>query len=145
MTQTIAPISPDLLEILRDPRAVQEPEKYGSDPGRLELVHGCWLVSNDTGYKYPIKDGIPVMLIEEGARWKDTAVENLPVPPPESEPPAEGSPLASMDPTYDTSSSNRFYMMIAAGLVLAIVSIVIFLRRRARSTGETLLIDSDLA
>lgn len=76
------PISPDLLEILRDPLAVQDKEKYGPDPGQLELVHNCWLVSKDTGYKYPIKDGIPVMLIEEGEKWKDTPVEKLPVPPP---------------------------------------------------------------
>ena len=76
------PISPDLLEILRDPEAVQQKEKYGDDPGRLELVHNCWLVSHDTGYKYPIKEGIPVMLIEEGAKWKETDVADLPVPPP---------------------------------------------------------------
>jgi uncharacterized protein YbaR (Trm112 family) len=79
---TNLPISPDLLEILRDPLAVQDKEKYGPDPGRLELAHNCWLVSKDTGYKYPIKDGIPVMLIEEGEKWKDTPVEKLPVPPP---------------------------------------------------------------
>jgi len=76
------PISADLLSILRDPLAVQDKEQYGDDPGRLELVHNCWLVSKDTGYKYPIKDGIPVMLIEEGEKWKETAVEDLPVPPP---------------------------------------------------------------
>ena len=76
------PINADLLEILRDPLAVQDKETYGDDPGRLELVHNCWLVSKDTGLKYPIKDGIPVMLIEEGEKWKDTAVEDLPVPPP---------------------------------------------------------------
>lgn len=77
------PISPDLLEILRCPLAVQSPEKYGPDPGQLELVHNCWLVSKDTGLKYPIRDGIPIMLIEEGEKWKDTPVEDLPVPPPE--------------------------------------------------------------
>jgi uncharacterized protein len=48
----------------------------------LELVKGCWLVSADSGYKYPIRDGLPVMLVEEGARWKDTPVDQLPVPPP---------------------------------------------------------------
>ena len=79
---TDLPVSPDLLEILRDPLAVQDKEKYGDDPGRLELVHDCWLVSKDTGLKYPIKDGIPVMLIEEGMKWKDTPIEDLPVPPP---------------------------------------------------------------
>ena len=83
---TDLPISADLLEILRDPAAVQEPEKYGPDPGRLDLVHNAWLVSKDTGYKYPIKDGIPVMLIEEGERWKDTPVDKLPVPPESADP-----------------------------------------------------------
>ena len=87
------PISRDLLEILRDPLAVQEPEKYGSDPGRLELVRGHWLVSKDTGLKYPIRDGIPVMLIDEGLKWKDTAVEDLPVPPPADKP----SPVPTTD------------------------------------------------
>lgn len=81
-TKNDLPISPDLLEILRDPLAVQDKETYGDDPGRLELVHNCWLVSKDTGYKYPIKEGIPVMLIDEGKKWKDTAIEDLPVPPP---------------------------------------------------------------
>jgi uncharacterized protein YbaR (Trm112 family) len=80
------PISEDLLQILRDPAAVQEPEKYGPDPGQLELVHNAWLVSKDTGYKYPIKDGIPIMLIEEGVRWKDTAIEDLPMPPESADP-----------------------------------------------------------
>lgn len=75
------PISPELLEILRCPVAVHYKDR-GDDPGQLELVHNCWLVSADSGLKYPIRDGIPVMLIEEGEKWKNTAVENLPVPPP---------------------------------------------------------------
>jgi uncharacterized protein len=78
---TSLPISPELLEILRCPVAVQS-TAYGDDPGRLELVHNCWLVSADSGMKYPIRDGIPVMLIEEGEKWKNTPVEALPVPPP---------------------------------------------------------------
>ncbi|MBN8621488.1 MAG: Trm112 family protein [Anaerolineae bacterium] len=81
MSETTAPIDPSLLALLRCPVAVQFKDR-GADPGRLELVKGCWLVSSDSGYKYPIRDGLPVMLVEEGARWKDTAVENLPVPPP---------------------------------------------------------------
>ncbi len=76
------PINPELLEILRCPLAVQEKDKYGDDPGRLRLVHNTWLVCDDSGLKYPIREGIPVMLIEEGERWKDTAEEELPVPPP---------------------------------------------------------------
>ncbi len=75
------PISPELLAILRCPVAVKSKE-YGDDPGQLELVHNCWLVCADSSYKYPIRDGIPVMLIEEGEKWKETAVSDLPVPPP---------------------------------------------------------------
>jgi uncharacterized protein YbaR (Trm112 family) len=75
------PISKELLEILRCPLAVQSKE-YGDDPGRLTLVHNCWLVCEDSGLKYPIVDGIPIMLIEEGMKWKDVAIEDLPVPPP---------------------------------------------------------------
>lgn len=74
-------ISPELLEILRCPKAVQSDE-YGDDPGRLRLVKNSWLVSDDSGLKYPIRDGIPVMLIEEGEKWKDVPDDELPVPPP---------------------------------------------------------------
>lgn len=75
-------ISPELLDILRCPEAVHYKDK-GDDPGTLELVHeGHWLVCADSGYKYPVRQGIPVMLIEEGKKWKDTAVADLPVPPP---------------------------------------------------------------
>lgn len=74
-------ISEELLEILRCPKAVQSDE-YGDDPGRLRLVKNAWLVSDDSGLKYPIRDGIPVMLIEEGEKWKDVPEDELPVPPP---------------------------------------------------------------
>ena len=74
-------INPDLLALLRCPVAVRNKE-LGEDPGRLELVHNCWLVCEESKMKYPIRDGIPVMLIEEGKKWKETAVEDLPVPPP---------------------------------------------------------------
>ena len=75
------PISPEFLEILRCPVAVRSNE-FGDDPGRLELAHDCWLVCADSGFKYPIRNGIPVMLIEEGEKWRQTAVADLPVPPP---------------------------------------------------------------
>ena len=75
------PISAELLEILRCPLAVQSSE-YGDDPGRLRLVKNCWLVCEDSGLKYPIRDGIPVMLIDEGQKWKETPEDELPVPPP---------------------------------------------------------------
>jgi hypothetical protein len=75
-------VSPDLLEILRCPEAVHYTDR-GDDPGQLELVRdGNWLYCPDNDYKYPIREGIPVMLIEVGQKWKETAIEDLPVPPP---------------------------------------------------------------
>ena len=76
-----SPISPEFLEILRCPVAVHYKDR-GDDPGRLRLVHGCWLVCDDSGMKYPIVDGIPNLLISEGEKWKDTPEDQLPVPPP---------------------------------------------------------------
>lgn len=117
------PISADLLEILRDPAAVQNPELYGPDPGQLELVLNSWLVSKDTGYKYPIKDGIPVMLIEEGERWKDTPIDELPMPPESAEPlPMSSSPT---DLFGDTDESGGLgYIALGAGLLLAFILVV---------------------
>jgi len=72
-------ISEDLLEILRCPACVREKE------GLLSVVKDTWLVcqESDCGRKYPIKDDIPVMLIDEGDKWVSVAVDDLPVPPPE--------------------------------------------------------------
>jgi uncharacterized protein YbaR (Trm112 family) len=78
-------VSTDLLEILRCPYCVSgETRKAGDDPGQLELVQESWLVCQepDCGRKYPIRDDIPVMLIEEGDKWIDVGVGDLPVPPP---------------------------------------------------------------
>lgn len=75
------PIDPMLLDLLRCPVAVHYKDR-GDDPGKLELVRGAWLVSADSGYKYPIREGIPAMMAEEGAKWKDTPDDELPVPPP---------------------------------------------------------------
>jgi hypothetical protein len=79
-------VSQDLLEILRCPYCVSgETRKPGDDPGRLELVQdGHWLIclESDCGRKYPIREDIPVMLIEEGDKWVNTPVEELPEPGP---------------------------------------------------------------
>jgi uncharacterized protein YbaR (Trm112 family) len=77
-------VAQDLLEILRCPYCVSgETRKPGDDPGRLELVRdGTWLVcqESDCHRKYPIKEDIPVMLIDEGDTWVKVAVEDLPEP-----------------------------------------------------------------
>jgi hypothetical protein len=63
-----------LLEILRCPACAGLPQP---DPGVLEPVADAWLVCQDCQRKYPIRDRIPVMLIEEGDRYRDTSIEEL--------------------------------------------------------------------
>ena len=72
-------ISPDLLEILRCPHCAR------TRPALLKLERDTWLVCQeaDCGRKYPIRDDIPVMLIEEGTKWQKTPVADLLVPPPQ--------------------------------------------------------------
>ena len=62
------------LEILRCPACASDPQP---DPGQLDLVAERWLVCQDCGRKYPIRDRIPVMLIEEGDKYRATPVEEL--------------------------------------------------------------------
>ncbi len=69
-------VSQELLEILRCPACVRN----GPNAGMLDLVKETWLVCRDCGRKYPIKNDIPIMLIEEGDKHKNTPVEQLGVP-----------------------------------------------------------------
>ena len=69
-------VSKELLDILRCPADVRN----GPDAGMLDLVNGVWLVCHDCGRKYPIKNDIPIMLIEEGDKFKATPVEKLGTP-----------------------------------------------------------------
>ncbi len=58
-------ISADLLEILVCPE----------DKGSLELVdEGKFLLNPRNGYKYPVRGGVPVMLIEEGRKYQDESL-----------------------------------------------------------------------
>ena len=69
MSEADNAIDPELLDVLRCPVGVRYTDR-GDDPGRLQLVKGCWLVCEDSGYRYPIRDGIPVMLEEQGISAK---------------------------------------------------------------------------
>jgi len=66
-------ISEELLEILRCPACVRN----GPEAGLLDLVKEKWLVCRDCQRKYPIRDDIPVMLIEEGDKYVNVPVEEL--------------------------------------------------------------------
>ncbi|MBC8078560.1 MAG: hypothetical protein H7Y32_20950 [Chloroflexales bacterium] len=61
-------ISPELLEILADP----------ADKGPVELLTDGsgkeWLINRRNGFRYPVEDGIPIMLIEEGEKNKDESL-----------------------------------------------------------------------
>ncbi len=69
-------VSPELLEILRCPADARN----GASAGLLDLVKETWLVCRDCGRKYPIKNDIPIMLIEEGDKYKATPVDQLGTP-----------------------------------------------------------------
>ena len=73
-------INQELLDILRCPHCVSQGKE-----GYLDMVRESWLVCQECARKYPIRDDIPVMLVEVGDKWIATAVDDLPVPPPDSE------------------------------------------------------------
>jgi uncharacterized protein YbaR (Trm112 family) len=56
------------LQILADP----------ADKGPVELMVDAdgkeWLINRRNGYRYPVEDGIPIMLIEEGEKNKDESL-----------------------------------------------------------------------
>jgi uncharacterized protein len=118
-------VSHELLEILRCPNCVRD----GPDAGLLDHV-GSWLICHDCERKYPIRDDIPVMLIEEGDRFRDLRREELPeVPPPE-----ERKPLA-LEPVAPASGDDRRKLILALlGLVAGVglvVLIILWLQKRA--------------
>lgn len=81
--------SHNVLTILRCPHCLGKAGKYqaqtpAEDRGRLQLFRDRWLVcqGEDCGRKYPIHDGLPIMLLDEAERWKDVAVDDLPLSSP---------------------------------------------------------------
>lgn len=70
-------VSQELIEILRCPACVRDTE------GLLEYFKETWFICQDCRRKYPIREDIPVMLIDEGDKWVETAKDDLPIPPPE--------------------------------------------------------------
>ncbi len=118
-------VSSDLLEILRCPHCVSGPtRKEGDDPGQLELVNNTWLVCQepDCGRKYPIKEDIPVMLIEEGDQWINTPVDALPEPGPLVEP-QQMAPVHNTDVDFGSGSQGYVGRQRLALLLLSILGV----------------------
>ena len=121
-------VSQELLEILRCPNCVRD----GPEAGLLDHA-GNWLVCNDCDRKYPIRDDIPVMLIEEGFRFRDVPREELPeTPPPEERRPAIAAPVAS--PSADDRARLILGLVGAAVGIGLIVLLVVWLK--SRRSGE---------
>lgn len=68
MAETEQAISPELLEILVDPGDKEPLELLADAAGK------SWLVNRRNGNRYPIDDGIPVMLLTEGEKWRDKSL-----------------------------------------------------------------------
>ncbi len=121
-------VSQELLDILRCPACVRN----GPEAGLLDHV-GNWLICRDCERKYPIRDDIPVMLIEEGDRFREVPREELPqVPPPE-----ERKPLAPIPLAPPPEAERRQIILALLGVALgaaAVAALVIWLLRRRRKT-----------
>ena len=52
--------------------AVEQP-----DPGQLDLWADSWLVCRDCQRKYPIRNQVPVLLIDEGDKHRQTSLDDL--------------------------------------------------------------------
>ena len=70
------------MDILRCPACVSAPQApcAGADPGQLELWADSWLVCQDCGRKYPIRNRVPVLLIQEGDKHRETSLDDLGAP-----------------------------------------------------------------
>jgi hypothetical protein len=122
-------VSQELLDILRCPVCVHnEPE------GGELLKQGNWLICGDCGRKYPIRDDIPVMLIDEGDRFREIPAEKLPdIPPAEKAGtipdalPANGAAAGDLLPAV---------LLGSAGLLLGLFLAWLFYKRVSKSGKE---------
>ena len=116
-------VSQELLDILRCPNCVRE----GPEAGLLDHDRN-WLICTSCDRKYPIRDDIPVMLIEEGDRYREVSREELPDVPPAEAPRAIAAPEA-MPPQNDQT---KMYLVLAGLALGAILTLVLLMRLRCR-------------
>jgi uncharacterized protein YbaR (Trm112 family) len=120
-------VSQELLEILRCPSCVREDRP---NPGLL-IHEGNWLICRDCDRKYPIRDDIPVMLIEEGDRFRDVPREELPAEPPPEEP----LPVLSL-PEVAEDRRRVILALIGAGLGVGLLVLLVMWLLRERETSD---------
>jgi len=114
-------VSKELLDILRCPVCVHnEPEG-----GELDQ-QGNWLICPGCGRKYPIRDDIPVMLIDEGDRFREVPVEELPEIPPAE----EARPVPELAVQEPAGNMLPYLLLGAAGLVLGIFLVWLLIKKR---------------
>jgi uncharacterized protein YbaR (Trm112 family) len=112
------------LGILRCPSCVSQ----GPDAGHLDRA-GNWLICDDCERAYPIRDDIPVMLIEEGDRFRGVPRSELPeAPPPEAPAPAL---VSSSSSGAEAAMDEQTLILAAIGLLVG-VGLVLFLVARAK-------------
>lgn len=117
-------VSQELLDILRCPNCVRD----GPESGVLNR-EGNWLICGDCERKYPIRDEIPVMLVEEGERYQHLSIEELPTVPPAEE---RALAVASAGGLPALSDKQRLALTLigaAVGIGL-VVGLVMLLRDR---------------
>ena len=121
-------VSQELLGILRCPSCVSQ----GPEAGRLDHA-GNWLICKDCERAYPIRDDIPVMLIEEGDRFCGVPRSELPeVPPPELSAPAPAPAPAASEGLGDEQT----LILALAGLLLGIGLVLFFVSRAKKKRAE---------
>ena len=120
-------VSQELLGILRCPSCVSK----GPEAGHLDRS-GNWLICQECDRAYPIRDNIPVMLIEEGDRYRDVPRAELPeVPPPEALAPA--TETASLPEGLE---DQRALVLALVGLLVGVALVLLFVKRAKKKRSE---------
>ncbi len=120
-------VSRELLEILRCPVCVHnEPEG-----GELACLPN-WLICRDCERKYPIRDDIPVMLIDEGDRFRWMPVDQLPDRAPAERP----SEILLPRPSAEDRNWLPLLLMSTAGALLGLFLAWLLCERACRPRGE---------
>ena len=120
-------VSQELLGILRCPSCVSK----SPEAGRLDRA-GNWLICQECDRAYPIRDNIPVMLIEEGDRFRDVPRAELPeVPPPEAVAFASEAPSAQEEP-----ADSEALILALAGLFVGVVLVLLLITQSKKKRSE---------